>query len=279
MSQGDRLVSIANEIHDCLMLHTPQVTRVVEKAVQLLHDNASPAIVYLAGQPGCGLSTAVDGVFQATQSLRCRNVFKIHKLGADVGLPPEGMLLKRFGFGHGVSKSTSSKALPKHLFSLAQILGSSVLLIEDYLSGVVNIADKQQHINIWNKLATPPLQLKILLAGPYSSSERPSKKPPVNQCRLLIDEWQENEVFFEFLSELSALIKQKFKLNIRLVESSSSIFRNCKGNTATILEHVRQAAIYGVLSRSSTVSDVILSYSQKELVHENAKLYTAHLHS
>ena len=276
MKRQHALIRRVAEVHELLTLSTPQATDTIKKAAYLLQkQEPPPPILYITGRSGSGVSTVAQGIYL---SLRTDDggVFIMPQTGVDPGLPPIARLLRHFGFEctYEVLEVSAMNQLPAPVMNLAQMLGFSVVVVEDYLTGVASPEQKRRHIDQWKKLTAFPLNLKLVLAAPLDQVKHSWDNQESTLEHLHINEWERGNLLSSYLDDLSSLCRETLRLDAPFSNHMKEIHKLSKGNTAHMLIHIRQCAIHSILSNVSHIPSELFRLSLKELTESNARLYS-----
>lgn len=262
------------------MLRTPQVSRIIQDAVSIICSADCPPILSISGLPGSGLSTAMDEIFKALKLKGFLHVYKIGQTVADIDVTPTEKLLRHFGFSwnHDAIRSSAARPLSEPIKELARMLGPSILLVEDYLNDAASSDARAEYFKIWERLTTSPLDLRVALIGPNQSGNRVSKTRKPLRVDLWIEAWRHDQSLKDYLDELSVAIYRRFDLSTQLSRHAASIYNLSSGNTARMIEFIRQVAIHSVLTRSTEIPSHLFNLSLRELVYSNAHLHSSLAH-
>jgi hypothetical protein len=277
MGGTDKLTKLSSETHERIALRTPQVASAVQDAVSVLRSATSPSILSVSGRPGSGLSAAMDGIFEALQSNGDVAVFKLKQTVADTDVMPTEKLLRHFGFAwdYDAVRSTAARPLSKPIQELANMLGPSILLVEDYRNDVGSRQLSNEYLKICERLTASPCRLRVVLVGPNQSVSKLSGLRDAATRDLYIREWQCDQSLIDYLDRLSIVIKSEFGLSVQLSKYAIFIHKLSIGNTARMLEFIRQVAIHCLLTRSTEIPGHLFNLSLKDLVYSNACIHSS----
>lgn len=269
-----RLIRRAFRVDQHLVLRTPQVETAIQQMISVLQSEAD-SVVYLSGLSGSGVSFALNETtrrFDHANGVRC---FMLARPEVDDDYLPSEYLLHRFGFRFGARTRPSHyhKTLPREIIELGSMLPHSIMLVDDYLAGVGNLAQKRTHMYQWNELAAPPISLRFVLAGPSNHIKGSCASHELNGRTICIEEWRFNELLQQYLSDFSLLIYQMYEIDMDLPRYAKPLFKHSQGNTALLLDYIRECVRRTILSAEKGVSAKLFKLSFREMVHSNAKLF------
>lgn len=274
MMKNFRLISRAFEVDQQLVLNTPQVEAAIVQIITVLQSDPY-SVVYLSGLSGSGLSTALTEALKRLYHVNDAHRFMLARPEIDDGYLPSEYLLHYFGFRFiANSKSPQySKGLSKEAISLGGILTGSIIFVDDYLAGVANLAQKRTHLRQWNQLAEAPLSLRIVLSGPSDYIKSTWESHQVSDRTILIQEWAFDENFLKYLNGISSLIYKLYEIDVDLPLYASSLFSLSQGNTARLLDYIRECVRYAIFSAEKGFPTKLLKMTFREVLHTNAKLF------
>jgi hypothetical protein len=267
-----RLIRRAFEVDQYLVLRTPQVEAAIQQMITALQNEADP-VIYLSGLSGSGVSTVLAETSQFLNRASSKTYFTVARPEIDDGYLPSEYLLHHFGFKFATRAFQHHKKLSPEAIALGGMLAQSIILVEDYLAGVASVEQKRTHMHQWSQLAAPPISLRIVLAGPSDhikwswASHRPTGRT------VLIEEWRFNDLFRNYLKDMSSLIYSTYKLDIELPLHAKSLFKVSQGNTARLLEYLRECVRRTILSAETGVCAKLFKLSFREIVNANAKSF------
>lgn len=270
----NELSLLIRSIHDDVQFLTPQVTKCIDE-IQLHHKSQSerrqsmPLVV--CGKSGSGISTVM---------CRTANQFKLTSTGVvvlqrqDLALySPYQMLLHHYGFRPADSaRLASSYDLPLYITKLLAMAEPEVIILDDFLNGVVGKKDISKHLAQWTNLANAIPQTSIIFGNPGRRTPTWLSSAP-NYKSIYIDEWSPGLSFDLYLSQISDLALTKYGLNMELQEFQSQLYQHSHGNTGNLIRHLRQLVINLILNQQSDMTLFFATKKLKELIEDNARIF------
>lgn len=265
-----RLIRRAFEVDQHLVLRTPQVEAAIQQLTTSLRTEAEP-VIHLSGLSGSGVSTVLAETSQCLNHADDQTCLTLARPEIDDGYLPSEYLLHRFGFRFSARAFQHNRKLLPEVIALGGILTRSIVLVEDYLAGVASLEQKRTHMHQWNQLAAPPISLRIVLAGPSDHIKWSWASHQPDGRTIFIEEWRFNDVFHDYLKDLSSLVYRTYELDVDLSLYAKPLFKLSRGNTARLLEYLRECIRHIILSAGAGDCAELFKLSFREIVHANAK--------
>ncbi|KPY70728.1 hypothetical protein [Pseudomonas syringae] len=268
MMKNISLIRRAFDVDQHLVLRTPQVEAAIQQMMAALQTEADP-VIYLSGLSGSGVSTVLAETSQRLGHANGTACFTLARPEINDQYLPSEYLLHHFGFRFATRHY--HKVLPREVFALGGILAHSIMLIEDYLAGVASLEQKRKHMHQWSQLTAPPISLRIVLAGPSDHIKGSWASHRPNGRTICIEEWRFNDLFRNYLKDISSLVYRTYELDVDLPLYAKSLFKLSRGNTARLLEYLRECVRRTILSAETGVCAKLFKLSYREIVYANAK--------
>ncbi|MBK4993280.1 ATP-binding protein [Pseudomonas sp. S37] len=270
----NELSLLTRSIHDDMQFLTPQVTKCIDE-IQSHHKSQSerrqrmPLVV--CGKSGSGISTVMS---------RTAKQFKLTSTGVvvlqrqDLALySPYQLLLHHYGFRPADSaRLASSYDLPLYITKLLAMAEPEVIILDDFLNGVIGNKDKSKHLAQWTNLANAMPQTSIIFGNPGRRTPTWLSSAP-NYKSVYIDEWSPGPSFDLYLSQISDLALTKYGLNMELQVFQSQLYQHSHGNTGNLIRHLRQLVINLMLNQQSDMTLFFATKKLKELIEDNARIF------
>ncbi|MCV4275822.1 hypothetical protein OH710_24580 [Pseudomonas capsici] len=269
--KNSKLIRRAFEVDQHLVLRTPQVEVSIQQMTTALKTDAD-SVIYLSGPTGSGVSTVLAETAKRLEGGNGKTCFTLARPEIDDGYLPSEYLLHHFGFRFTSRPFQYNRKLPPEVVALGGILTHSIILIEDYLAGVASLEQKRTHLHQWSQLAALPSSLSIVLAGPSDHIKGSWASHQPHGQTVVIEGWRFSDLFHNYLGEISSLIYAMYRLEVDLSRHAGSLFTLSQGNTARILEYIRECVRHLILSAKKGASAQLFKLSLRDIVHANAKL-------
>jgi hypothetical protein len=270
----NELSLLTQSIHDDVQFLTPQVTQCIDE-IQLHHKSQSERRqrmpVLVCGNSGSGISTVMS---------RTAHQFELTSTGVVVlqrqdlaFYSPYQMLLHHYGFRPPDSaRFGSSYDLPHYITKLLAMAEPEVIILDDFLNGVIEKKDISKHLAQWTNVANAIPKTSIIFGNPGRLTPTWLSGVP-NYKSIYIDEWSLGPSFDLYLSQLSDLALTKYGLKMELQKFQSQLYQHSHGNTGNLIRHLRQLVINLMLNHQSDMTIIFAAKKLKELIEDNARIF------
>lgn len=270
----NELSLLMQSVHHDVQFLTPQVAQCIDE-IQLYHKSQSercqrmPLVV--CGKSGSGVSTAMYRTAHQFELMR-KGVVVLQR--QDLAFySPYQMLLHHYGFRPADSERlVSSYDLPLYITRLLAMAEPEVIILDDFLNGVIEKKDISKHLAQWTNVANAMPKTLIIFGNPGRLTPTWLSSLP-NFKSIYIDEWPPGPSFDLYLMQLSDLALRKYSLNMELQAFRGQLYQHSHGNTGNLIRHLRQLVINLILNHQSDMTITFAAKTLKELIENNASIF------
>lgn len=264
---------LMQSIHHDVQFLTPQVMQCIDEIQHHKSQNERcqrmPLVV--CGKSGSGVSTAM---------CRAAHQFELTRKGVVVlqrqdlaFYSPYQMLLHHYGFRPADSaRPVSSYDMPLYITKLLAVAEPEVIILDDFLNGVVGKKDISKHLAQWTNVANATPKTLIIFGNSGHLTPTWLSSLP-NYKSIYIDEWSLDPSFDLYLRKLSDLVLRKYGLNMDLQLFQGQLYQHSHGNTGNLIRHLRQLVINLILNQQSDMTITFGAKKLKELIEDNARIF------
>lgn len=267
---------LLNSVYNDLLVPTSQVLHCVSE-IRRCHDfhfEQDPSLVF--GESGSGISTAIARITEHFNIIK-KNVVVLQRRDFTLHSPFQ-MLLHHYGFRPADSaRCTATTKLPHYIDSLLTMARPDIIILDDFLNGVIENKDVSSHLAQWASLAKRVPRISIILGSPYRK-DTARIFSSLNYRAIHINKWQLGDLFTSYLASFSDLAMGLYSVRLDLPEHSEQMYHHSQGNTGNLIRHLQQIVINLILNEQSNLSQSLARAELRYLIENNAKtLYQANL--
>ncbi|MEB2623784.1 hypothetical protein [Pseudomonas sp. YuFO8] len=229
----------------------------------------------VSGVSGSGISTAIS-LAVANFTTQRVNVVKLTRSDFSLHSPFE-MLLHHYGFrpNEGYLNRTLVSPVPQTIQTLVGMAAPTVIIVEDYLNGVVSLRAKRAHLYQWGSLAAHSPELSVVLG---TSEEAPHLNCHSGQPawpEYLIHNWSDKISLNGYLDMLSMIASSNLYLSLDLSRHTETLYALSNGITGNLIRIIQQWCINLILKDEPSLEPNLVNRSLRSIIQENGELLYA----